>query len=335
MSKNHENTANVREIGEIVGLQFRQPTKEEISELTDTLFLAAEELKADFEFPHSHNGILVDAPTESQRKMLGDMLNVPYGNYFMNLQDGLRPINIQEAGDRMVNLQTVLPENGVKTSFSQAPINEFGGEWAGKPKVFWVRERVAEKLIKAGSAYNKIGLVPHFEDAFRPYGVQEGLFQTVVNRIVSEKGNISDGQLLAEARSMVAISPWISGHKAGASVDMTLKSIEGNSLDLGHPYLALGAQVAIDYPFVTWEQYRTRQIFAKVSEMAELTVYPGEDWHVSWGDNSADIMRPIEEKNNLVTQYGPIKSFDSKSGEIEPYAPAEYYQPYSYTRSLH
>ncbi len=317
-----------------LGVRFVSPDQERIRTLQAKLATAANFLGVKPPTLTVPDHGFLDKPlTQRQRDIVAQEFDGPFGQYFTSLQDGVRDTVIVESGERMVSLQEALAEKDVTATFSDIPITAAASEgWAGKPRVYWAREEIAKRFVRLAQAYNAIGLAVHVEDGFRPEGVQEGLFQSVMNifRASHNKAgeNVDEETLRAEARSMVAISPWLAGHKSGAAIDYTLRTTDGTELDLGHKYLSLGAFVALDCPYVTQEQWETRQLFRQVAEMAGFLVYPGEDWHVSEGDVLASIT--AKEHTTYPTTYGPIKGFNQETGEIIPYDPSEYYTNFSY-----
>ncbi|MEM3112566.1 MAG: M15 family metallopeptidase [Candidatus Anstonellales archaeon] len=259
---------------------------------------------------------LVRSLSEEQRRVVDAKLASFYAQRSVAQQEIIATVPIKESFEKMIFLPSVFQEAGIPLSLSDLPFDKACGEWAGKPRVFWVRESVAMRLVVLGEALSKAGLYFHIEDAFRPIGVQEGLFKRRVNWILNEHSDWDWEAVLTEAKSKTAVSPRLASHKSGAAIDITLRRIsDGSPLDLGNKYPEGGALVAIDCPFVTAEQWRTRQIFANSFRMAGFAIYSGEDWHASYSDNLAGVSddRVIEGYN---AAYGPIKEFSLESGEI-------------------
>ncbi len=309
-----------------LSLQFVEPTSEQVNALEDKLKRAAQFLGVKCPpLELLKRGILTQPLTEEQMNRVATELDLPYGSYFTQLQDTARKTPIIEAGEKMVDIRETFATAGVAATFSNIPINPAAGkEWGGKPRVFWAREGVTSLVLKAAEAFREIGITLHFEDGFRPEGVQEGLFRSIWKIQKEQHPNLDNTQLLDVVGSMIAFAPWNAGHKSGAAVDYTLRTLDGKPLDLGHQYLQLGAKVALNFPFLIWEQVATRRLFEKVSEMAGLSVYPGEDWHVSDADTLAAMVR--ENPQTYATKYAAIKSFDLQTGAIIPADPAKYYE---------
>jgi D-alanyl-D-alanine dipeptidase len=71
-----------------------------------------------------------------------------------------------------------------------------------------------------------------------------------------------------------------SGHSRGSTIDLTL--IDGNTgkpLDMGSPFDFFGEQSWVDYPNITEEQKKNRQILQRVMLKHNFRNYPKEWWH--------------------------------------------------------
>ena len=82
-------------------------------------------------------------------------------------------------------------------------------------------------------------------------------------------------------------------------------------LEIGHEYPEGGAIVELDSPFVTQTQWQNRQLLYVGATLHNVAVYPGEDWHISYGDNLDAVVRRKD-----YAKYGPIKNFDILSGVV-------------------
>ena len=97
----------------------------------------------------------------------------------------------------------------------------------------------------------------------------------------------------------------------------------GELLDFGHDYPDGGALVFPQTTFVTEQQWLHRQTFQSAAGLSGLTLYVGEDWHVSYGDNLASIDFDGRVQKEYTAKYGPIKDFDRQTGEISRYYSSE------------
>lgn len=258
------------------------------------------------------------APLDNeQRAAINQKITPQVADYTVGVQAELAKVPIKESLERLQQISTYLGERGVTATFSSIPFHEACGEWAGKDRVFWARESFAARLAVFGSALNSIGLELHFEDAFRPVGVQEGLFKRRVAWTRRDYPEWDNDQIIQEAMSKTAVKPRLASHKAGAAVDARLRSQADKSiLDFGHDYPDGGAIVFPKTPFITADQWFNRQLFYIGSQLSGLTLYVGEDWHVSYGDNLASLKNGAVDPD-YVARYGPIKAFDTSNGSGE------------------
>lgn len=253
---------------------------------------------------------------EVQRKTIDEVVGPIYAKESVKLQNIVKTVPIVESMEKFVSIRDKFSRAGLRTSFSDLPFNAACGEWSGKPRVFWARESLVTRLVEVGDVLSNIGISFHFEDSFRPIGVQEGLFRRRVDWIIRDHPTWDKTQVLEEAMSKSAVTPRLASHKSGAAVDVTLRLLAtGEPMDLGNKYPEGGALVALDCPFVTKNQWVTRQIFKNTFCMAGFAFYPGEDWHISLNDNLAGI-----KNNRLISSYsasyGPVKDFDYNTGKI-------------------
>lgn len=317
-----------------IGLRFVEANTDKLEDLNENLTQIAEQLEVPPYAPILPTKGFLSRPLSLQQSAeLESILGHHYAKEGVKLQDSLASISIEESGERMIFLPKSFNNKNVPLSLSQVPFHEACGEWGGKPRIFWVRENISNKLLNAAQALSLIGVMFHVEDAFRPFGVQEGLFFRRVKLILNEHPEWVNAwdKVWEEARSKTAISPAMSGHKSGAALDLTLRTIDGGALPLGNKYPDGGSKVSIYFPYVTQEEWYTRQLFIGTMQMVGLQVYPFENWHASAGDLSGGIDTSTSTpsmKPDYKAIYGPIKGFDPETGKVEPYKIEEYYHAF-------
>ena len=312
------------------GVEFVEPTPEQLTgfdQTCDTLLEKREYLSglcADFGITATKRAVLYEPaaflavpPTPEQVVAINSLETPNVARYSVGVQVELAKVPIEESGERMVHLPTAFSEADVPATFSTVPFHVACGEWAGKQREFWTRKGFANRLVIMGKLLGAAGAQLHFEDAFRPVGVQEGLFQRRVEWTRRDHSDWDEEQIITEAQSKTAVKPKLASHKGGAAVDARIRDNQsGELLDFGHNYPDGGALVFPRTPFVTANQWRNRQLFQVAAGLSDLTLYVGEDWHVSYGDNLASLDENGKVRPYYVAQYGPIKEFDRTTGAI-------------------
>ncbi len=330
---------------QLYGVEFVPPTTEQLRSFDDLCSGLAEErraldgLCAGLGITMTKKAVLYEptaflsAPLTAQQKAtINQNETSAVADYCIGVQAGLGRVPIVESGERMVHLPELFAGSGLPASFSDTPFHAACGEWAGKQREFWARESFANRLVVMGMLLETAGVQLHFEDAFRPVGVQEGLFKRRVEWTRNDHPDWSEDQIIAEAQSKTAVRPKLASHKGGAAIDAQLRDIKtGQLLDSGHKYPDGGVLVFPLTPYVTAEQWRTRQLFQVAAGLSDLTLYVGEDWHVSYGDNLASLDEQARVRPGYVAQYGPVKDFDHTTGELtSTYSAEEAEQVFSY-----
>ncbi len=255
--------------------------------------------------------VLSEPLTDNQKKEINEGETDAVANFSTAVQERLLEVPITESYEKLRHIPTFFDRYGTSASFSSKPFHEACGFWAGRERLFWAREDFTERLAVFGKLLNSVDISLHFEDAFRPLGVQEGLFKRRVGWTRQDHPDWSDERVVQEAKSKTAAIARLASHKGGAAVDATLVGPDGNSLTFGHNYPDGGALVFPRTPYVTAEQWKNRQIFQVAAGLSGLTLYVGEDWHVSHGDNLASLDIDGNVDPDYVAKYGPIKTFES------------------------
>lgn len=232
-------------------------------------------------------------------------------------------VSIVESYEPLVDLRKT-PETINNTwTFTKNQYHEACGEWAGLEKLFLVRSSMADRLSELASKLLLIDTKIHFEDGFRPFGVQEGLFTRRIKMVREAHPNWSSEQILLEAKSKTAFTPRFAAHKAGAAVDVSIySSVSGEFYNIGQRYPDGGELVRQNTEFVTQIQWQNRKILEYVARSCGLVMYPFENWHLCHGDATASV---VSANTSLpIAQFGPIKNYNPDTGEItNVYSPEE------------
>ena len=150
------------------------------------------------------------------------------------------------------------------------------------------------------------------QDLFRQMEVQKALYRAAYQKATQELG-LSGYAAEDAARLFAGSYPAISAHTGGAAIDLRIIQ-NGQRLDTGDGYPTPSTAINLSYPFLTFDEFRARQLFARTAEMAGLTVYPFENWHCSTGDTLDAAVRG--ERSCI---YGPILDFDQETGAVTPH----------------
>jgi D-alanyl-D-alanine dipeptidase len=319
----HLDTVNADEQSEKYGVNFQKlPSSvyEELHEfivtMTDTRDTVCEQIGV--EVPESRailflpEIVLSEPLTDSQVIDINNHETDEVAAFSTAIQRRLLGVPIVESYEDLKYLPIVFERKGINASFSSKPFHEACGFWAGRDRLFWARSSFTDRLAVFGKLLNSAEVSLQFEDAFRPLGVQEGLFKRRVNWTKTDHPDWTEDRVVQEARSKTAAIARLASHKGGAAVDASIKDLNGKNLTFGHDYPDGGALVFPRTPYVTAEQWRNRQLFQVAAGLSGLTLYVGEDWHVSYGDNLASLDVNGEVDPNYVAIYGPIKSFEAR-----------------------
>lgn len=269
-------------------------------------------------------GFLTERLSSQQEKVLNAVLWPQYAQRYALEQSALLATPIVESRERMADLFKVLQQRDAWFTYSQEPLHPACEHEGMYERVMWVRSDVAHSIAAVFRALNDIGLMGHLEFCWRPPEVQKGLFFRRVIDVARRNVKWPWERVRTVASSLTAPAPGFAGHQAGAAVDWTLRERSPDVgkqpfLDGGIIYPEGGAVSNEHFPYLTFDQFRTRLIFLFCAEMGRLKTLPTETWHISRGD------RGMAEGRTPVRQaiYGPIREFDRTSGEVEPYDTAD------------
>ncbi|GHB09007.1 M15 family metallopeptidase [Modicisalibacter luteus] len=158
----------------------------------------------------------------------------------------------------------------------------------------YVREGVYRRLLAVARSLPS-GLQLVVLDGWRPWRVQQYLFDTLYESIRAHHGEADEAQLLTRTREFVSVpsrDPQApSPHLTGGAVDVTLCDEDGLMLDMGTLFdeavpashtAALENQDELDDRLVRARDYR-RLLFHAMREQG-FTNLPSEWWHYDFGD---------------------------------------------------
>lgn len=150
----------------------------------------------------------------------------------------------------------------------------------------FVREQVAVRLAEASSRL-PVGVSFLGIEAYRPPSLQQGYFQSYMQRLRTGRPAASDDELWTLASRYVS-PPAIAPHPSGAAIDLTLVDEVGNELDMGTAVDATpeASHLACytNATNISAAAEANRRLLSSALESVGLVNYPTEWWHWSYGD---------------------------------------------------
>jgi D-alanyl-D-alanine dipeptidase len=152
----------------------------------------------------------------------------------------------------------------------------------------YVRQGVAERLIHASKLLPKDLRLIVF-DAYRPYEVQQELFNQFKETIRSKYPDKSEEEITLMTETYVSIpsvdSSKPSPHSTGGAVDLSVVDRNDKVLDMGTPFDSFDISSRTDFFKDTSSLYHTnRSILYEAMVQAGFTNYPEEWWHYDFGN---------------------------------------------------
>lgn len=221
--------------------------------------------------------------TELQRK--------DYQKKSLNFDKGLLKIKVSDNGEPLVSLTTLVKKRKTEVVFSE-----------NASKSPFLRESVAEALLKAAKNFLKLGYTLKLESAFRSLDEQRNRFERRYKQMEERYPGKPKQALLKLANTYTAGIPVLSSHTAGAAVDVVLLQGDGEPLDFGVSYPYGDIESATDYPYLSPEVKINRKTLKEGMEKYGLINYPFEYWHYSAGDVSAAYLT-----GKKAAIYAPLK----------------------------
>ncbi|HTC84557.1 MAG TPA: M15 family metallopeptidase [Rhizomicrobium sp.] len=168
----------------------------------------------------------------------------------------------------------------------------------GATDKLWLRQSVAEKLVKVNARAGRAGLELFLFDAWRPRAVQVYFHDVWMPRELQRRNPSLQGAALIEeverywaAPSENADSP--APHATGSAVDLTLRWKDGEALWMGSLFDDATALAhrdkfeqleAENFSFSDQEARANRRLLHWLMSEEGFAGHPDEWWHFSWGD---------------------------------------------------
>lgn len=149
-----------------------------------------------------------------------------------------------------------------------------------------IREGVAERLCRATELL-PAGVQMAVLEGWRAPVIQQRMYRTMWNKFQSKHPTWSEAALRRQTNKFVApMSPRVPPpHTTGGALDLALLDIDGNTLDMISPYAANDPKgFPMDAPGLSDVARSNRALLASALAAVDLTNYPSEFWHFSFGD---------------------------------------------------
>ena len=224
------------------------------------------------------------------------------------------PVN--ECGERFASLREAAAAANVEMQFSTSKI-------AGDlDRVFYMRESLADDVVRIGRDMNERGWVLKIEDGFRSLEMQGQLvrkpvlFDTILRKCIWENGGRIPPVELVFRRAIVLIAniPKIGTHMSGSAIDISVFHRDnGNEVWRGNPYLEMSERTPMRSRFVEPEFIANRLAITAMMEARGFMHFPFEFWHFNKGDAGAHILT----HNPAPCRYGPV-NWNPLTNEVTP-----------------
>jgi D-alanyl-D-alanine dipeptidase len=168
----------------------------------------------------------------------------------------------------------------------------------GATDKLWLRQSVADKLLRVNARVGAVGLELFVLDAWRPREVQAYFHDVWMPRALQQRDPSLTGAALTEeverywaAPSDDAASP--APHATAAAVDLTLRWKDGEQLWMGSLFDDVTALAnrdrfetldADNFSFSDQEARANRRLLHWLMVEEGFAGHPDEWWHFSWGD---------------------------------------------------
>jgi len=164
----------------------------------------------------------------------------------------------------------------------------------GAPPECHVRLGVYERLLQAAQQLPS-GLRLVVLDGWRPFSVQQHLYDTLLNLMEHSLPQMSNEQLQAQARNLVSPPSTAvtapSPHLTGGSVDITLADRYGHLLEMGTRFdeasplsFTASFENRNDLSAAEQEARDNRRLLYNIMTDAGFTNLPSEWWHFDYGN---------------------------------------------------
>jgi D-alanyl-D-alanine dipeptidase len=226
------------------------------------------------------------------------------------------PFEVRECGEGFASLEGSADEAGVEMLFSSSKI---AGEL---DRVYFMREKLVEKVMAAGREMNERGWILKIEDGYRSLEMQgqlvrkPELFDAILKKCIWENGGTVPPVEMVFRRALVLIAniPKVGTHMSGSAIDISvIRREDGSEVWRGNPYLEMSERTPMRSPFVEADAIRNRLEITAVLEAHGFIHFPYEFWHY----NQGDAMGHILSGQPAPARYGAVH-WDPKTNHVTP-----------------
>jgi len=169
----------------------------------------------------------------------------------------------------------------------------------GSIEKMWVRESVADALYRAAQLLPE-GCKFEIWDAWRPFVVQQALFNEYLESLKEKKPELSEKELNEEAQKYVSLPSKDlerpSPHNTGGAIDLTIVGPDGEKLEMGTEFDYFGPEAKTIYfeeklkdsevaPSERERQIlKNRRLLFSIMITAGFSNYEEEWWHYDLGN---------------------------------------------------
>jgi D-alanyl-D-alanine dipeptidase len=183
-------------------------------------------------------------------------------------------VPVRENGEPLVNLPEL--DLGIRFAASHP--------WSSFPRVYWVRQTVAEMLATAQRRL-PAGVRLELLEGYRPLRIQRRLFAAAYRHLRARHPRWTPAQL-REAANVLVADPTVAPppHSTGGAIDVILVDAEGQRLDMNSPLPWSEASAPTTCSGLSATARANRTLLIEALAGVGLTNYPGEWWHWSYGE---------------------------------------------------
>jgi len=219
-------------------------------------------------------------------------------------------IPIIESNEKLIDVESVL------ASQCQVVFNRDLTS-TGQERLFVLRQSLVTPLLLAAQEFNSLGYQLRLECCYRSLADQRQMYEQSVIDTIKQYPGLSRDEIIQIAGILLASTPNTAAHLSGCAVDVTLLTLDNQTVDFGAQYLQSGERSVTDFPNLTEEIKNNRILLCSVMEKYGFANYPYEFWHFCQGDK---IEARVHGKNHAI--YGPA-IFDHETQITTPVANAD------------